>query len=505
MEKATIASANKSEFRQLSPAELAFQHNLSQGILPNEGTSALFKVLHHCHNPQVIISSLAIEGLTEEVEASARALHQTTEVTKFARPELDNDYQAPSDDIERTLVGFWEELLGVDRVGTLDNFFDLGGHSLVAVRLFAKIQHAYNLEFPISVLFEAPTIFACAAMIREAIGSHAEHHDRGEESQDSPRRSRYLHLVPMHATKSSQLTPFFLVAGMFGNVLNLRHLAQLIGTERPFFGLQARGLFGDHAPHSTFEEMARDYIAEMLTVQPTGPFILGGFSGGGITAYEISRQLMELGHDVAELIFLDTPLPYNDPLSSLDRMSIHWQRLKTQGIAYFTQWAKNRYHWELEKYQKRFESSGDLSQSPNESKSGEFKSGVMELAFYQALTQYQIEPLKVKATLFRPKLPVEYYLSGDRMARHDRQIIMPDNGWPRYIEDLQVFEVPGDHDSMVLEPNVRILAAQLRKTIDAADPLRKRTARDLRPIDSPSIDLRPVDSHSIDSQPIDIR
>ena len=283
----------------------------------------------------------------------------------------------------------------------------------------------------------------------------------------------------MHATQSSQLTPFFLVAGMFGNVLNLRHLAQLIGNERPFMGLQARGLFGDHEPHATFEDMAKDYISEMLTVQSKGPFILGGFSGGGITAFEISRQLTAMGHEVAELILLDTPLPYNDPLSSVDRMSIHWQRLKTQGIGYFTQWAKNRYHWELEKFRKRFDTPDNQSAAPDE-----FKSGRMELSFYQALARYQIQPQNVKATLFRPKLPVEYYLSGDRMARQDRQIIMEDNGWSRYIKDLQVFEVPGDHDSMVLEPNVRILAAKLRQCIDTADPLRNRTVRAYRQIES---------------------
>ena len=78
---------------------------------------------------------------------------------------------------------------------------------------------------------------------------------------------------------------------MFGNVLNLRHLAQLVGSDRPFYGVQARGLYGDHQPHETFEEMAADYIAELRTVQPQGPYLLGGFSGGGITAYEMARQL----------------------------------------------------------------------------------------------------------------------------------------------------------------------------------------------------------------------
>ena len=95
----------------------------------------------------------------------------------------------------------------------------------------------------------------------------------------------------MHQGEGGPRTPFFLVAGMFGNVLNLRHLAHLLGTDRPFYGLQARGLYGDEEPHRTFEEAAADYIAELRTVQPHGPYLLGGFSGGGITAYEMARQL----------------------------------------------------------------------------------------------------------------------------------------------------------------------------------------------------------------------
>lgn len=460
-------SKGDADFRQLSPAELAFQHNLSQGILPSEGCEALASIIKYGHSAEVIVSSLELEGLIEEIDATAHALHQEDESAKFQRPELDSDYVEPRDDIERTLVGFWEDLLGVDQVGVEDSFFDLGGHSLVAVRLFAKIQQTYDVEYPISVLFEAPTIAACADMIREVVG------DVGSESEDSAPRekaahtSRYNHLVPMHSSKSSKKTPFFLVAGMFGNVLNLRHLAQLIGNERPFYGLQARGLYGDDKPHQTFQEAAKDYIEEILTVQPEGPYILGGFSGGGITAYEISRQLMEMGHEVAELIFLDTPLPYNDPLSSVDRASIHWQRLRSKGVAYFSEWAKNRYHWELQKYRKRYDEVEQ--QAPTAQSPAEFKSGVIEAAFYTSLHAYEINPLKIKAKLFRPKLPVEYHLSGGRMAREDKQVIMADNGWPRYIQDLEVFEVPGNHDSMVLEPNVRVLASKMRKCIDEAD------------------------------------
>ncbi len=469
LEKDTSAkSSGDVEFRSLSPAEMAFQHNLSQGILPSEGSEALLSVLQSGSDAEVIISSLELESLVKEVEASAAAMHKEDDDTKFARPELDNDYVEPRDDIERTLVGFWEELLGVDQVGIEDSFFDLGGHSLVAVRLFAKIQQTYDVDYPISILFEAPTIAACAEMIRETVGDVGGS-DEGGETKEKSHKARYTHLVPMHTTKSTHLTPFFLVAGMFGNVLNLRHLAQLIGNDRPFYGLQARGLYGDHQPHETFEEMAVDYIKEMKTVQPEGPYIIGGFSGGGITAYEISKQLKAAGEEVADLIFLDTPLPYNDPLSSVDRMSIHWQRIQKQGLAYFSEWAKNRYEWELKKFRKRFGEVEEAEENP-----AEFQSGRMEVAFYNALAKYNIEPLDIDAKLFRPKLPVKYRLSGGRVANEDRQVIHEDNGWPRYVKELKVFEVPGNHDSMVLEPNVRVLATKLRECIEDADPKMKK-------------------------------
>jgi acyl transferase domain-containing protein/NAD(P)-dependent dehydrogenase (short-subunit alcohol dehydrogenase family) len=463
----SVNSVSGSDFRSLSPAEMAFQHNLSQGILPAEGAQALYTILEKCNESEVIISSLEIESLIKEVDATAASMHKEDDDTKFARPDLDSEYVEPRDDIEKTLVGFWEELLGVDQVGIEDSFFDLGGHSLVAVRLFSKIQQTYNVDYPISILFEAPTISACADMLREVVGDGANSTEESK-SQDKSPKSRYTHLVPMHTTKSTQLTPFFLVAGMFGNVLNLRHLAQLIGNDRPFYGLQARGLYGDHEPHSTFEEMAVDYIKEMKTVQPEGPYILGGFSGGGITAYEIARQLKEAGEQVAELIFLDTPLPYNEPISSVDRMSIHWQRLQNKGLSYFTEWAKSRYQWELHKYRKRFGEIENERETP-----AEFKSGVLEIAFYNALSRYNIQPLDINAKLFRPKLPVKYHLKGGRVANEDRQVIQEDNGWPQYVNKLSVFEVPGNHDSMVLEPNVRVLATKLGECINNADPKMK--------------------------------
>ncbi|MCU0817662.1 MAG: phosphopantetheine-binding protein, partial [Cypionkella sp.] len=144
----------------------------------------------------------------------------------FDRPDLDSAYVEPTNDVERTLVGFWQELLGVGKVGVEDSFFDLGGHSLIAVRLFAMVKKAFRVDFPISVLFEAPTIAACARLIIDQIGlpESAEGGAVVAARSVAPVR-RFTHLVPMHRGEGGARRPFFLVAGMFGNVLNLRHLA----------------------------------------------------------------------------------------------------------------------------------------------------------------------------------------------------------------------------------------------------------------------------------------
>ena len=175
----------------------------------------------------------------------------------------------PEGEIERRLAGFWADLLGIGRIGAEDNFFELGGHSLIAVRLFAKIKAAYSVDFPISVLFEAPTVRACANLIAARVGDQAASVEAvDEDASDSGGDFNYL--VQMQSGGIAAKTPFFMVAGMFGNVLNLRHLAHLIGADRPFYGLQARGLDGRTDPGG-ITDMAADYVAQIRTVQPTGP------------------------------------------------------------------------------------------------------------------------------------------------------------------------------------------------------------------------------------------
>ncbi|MCX7645405.1 MAG: SDR family NAD(P)-dependent oxidoreductase [Rhodobacteraceae bacterium] len=440
--------------RALSPAEERLAQALAGGIRPGEGAEAFLRALA-VGGPQVIVSSLDLPALVRQAEASAAAA--PAEGPGFARPELESAYVAPRTEIERTLAGFWSELLGVAEVGVEDDFFALGGHSLIAVRLFARIRKQWQLDFPISVLFEAPTIARCAALIAERLGPE-QAAPADPAARADPAGPRFTHLVAMHAGEGGPKTPFFLVAGMFGNVLNLRHLAHLLGTDRPFYGLQARGLFGDAAPHETLEAAAADCIAEMRQVQPSGPYLLGGFSGGGLTAWEIGRQLRAAGEEVALVVLLDTPMPVPPPLTRADKAMIKLAEFREHGLRFLVEWVRRRIEWERAR---RARAAGEPDPSVPS-----FHNAAIEAAFRRAVGVYRLEPWpEGRVVLYRPPLDRRWKVTGGRWVNRERDYVYPDNQWTPFAPRLEVVEVPGDHDSMVLEPNVRVLAARLRAVI----------------------------------------
>ncbi|SIS53454.1 Acyl transferase domain-containing protein [Roseivivax lentus] len=441
----------------LSPGEEMLQHNLSQGIRPEEGAEAFARAMAQAR-PVVAVSPVAIAALRAQAEIAARP---ATQMQAFERPVMDEDFAAPETDIEKRLAGFWEDLLGVRNVGVDDSFFDLGGHSLIAVRLFSMVKKTYRVDFPISVLFEAPTIRACAALIAEKAGISDTASGTGEAPAPARPERRFSHLVPMHEGEPGRKAPFFLVAGMFGNVLNLRHLALLMGRDRPFYGLQAKGLYGDEEPHRSIGEAARDYIAELKQVQPDGPYHLGGFSGGGIIAFEMARQLTALGDTVALVALLDTPLPQKRPLLPVDRAVIQLQELRRKGVGYPFIWARNRLRWEIEK--RRAKAATGAPES--------FHNTEIEAAFLGAIAAYEVASYDGRVVLFRPPLREKWRVAGGRLVNDERAYLSDDNDWGGHLTDLTVIEVPGDHDSMVLEPNVRVLAAALKQAMrDAGLP-----------------------------------
>src|SRR6476646_709665 len=212
-------------------------------------------------------------------------------------------YEAPVGPTETILAGIWAELLKVERVGRQDNLFELGGHSLLAVQLMAKISKSFEQLLPPAAIFFAPTVADLARMIST------------EETTTSDI------LVPIQ-TQGNAL-PIFGVPGAGGNVLSLQPLIRALGTDQPFYGLQAVGLDGSTLPFDRVEETARANIEDLKTVQPVGPYKLLGHSYGGVVAYEMARMLLAENEEISGLILLDSvapslmPLPKDDDATEL--------------------------------------------------------------------------------------------------------------------------------------------------------------------------------------------
>jgi acyl transferase domain-containing protein/thioesterase domain-containing protein len=449
-----IAQAGQAT-RELSPAMARLAAQVDQGITPAEGGEALRRAVA-TGLPQIVVSSMDLTALQK---AAAHRDESAAAAGGLDRPNVDSEFVAPGTDIEKTLAGFWSELLGIEKIGTADSFFDLGGHSLVAVRLFRMIKKAYAVDFPISVLFEAPTIAQCAQLIEESgAGQPAASGDTAAAS-GTVVKAQFTHVVPMHPGRHPHATPLFICAGMFGNILNLRHLAVQIGQDRPVYGLQARGLYGGQAPHETFEEMAASYLEEVRVVQPHGPYLLSGFSGGGLVAYEMAQQLRAAGETVDMVVMLDTPYPEELNLSALDKVTMKLQDLQRDKGAFVSEWIRKRSAW-----RERVRQASEQVQHTSE----QFHNEEIEAAFRRALARYKGQPYDGAVLLLRPKQEITYRLRDGRQLHADRNILKPDNGWTPFLSAFQIKVVPGDHDSMVLEPSVRVLATYMREALRTA-------------------------------------
>lgn len=211
------------------------------------------------------------------------------------RPELEEAFQPPRDDLERTLTTIFEECLNVKPIGIQDNFFELGANSLQAGYIFSRVNKILGKQLHLSMLLKSPTIEQLAAYIRN------------KETIEP-----WSSLVPIQPDGSKP--PLFCIHGGVGTVLFYRQLSLQLGPDQPFYGLQAKGLNGTETPHSSIQEMATEYIKEIRTVQQQGPYHLGGYCFGGIVAFEMAKQLTAQGYTVALLANFNAVSPsYVDP------------------------------------------------------------------------------------------------------------------------------------------------------------------------------------------------
>jgi thioesterase domain-containing protein/acyl carrier protein len=351
-----------------------------------------------------------------------------------------------TDEVTAKLTQIWEEMLGVDCIAPHQNYFDLGGDSILAVQLFTRIEQQFKVKLPLATLFDAPTIQELAqALQREASSSG---------------------WSPLVAIQTTGTRPaFFCVHPHGGNVLIYRDLARHLGYDQPFYGLQCRGLDGQKPPLVRIEEMAALYIEEIRRTQPHGPYFLGGYCMGGGVAFEAAQQLRSQGEQVPLLALFDTMNWFGVDEPSMWLQSYHLgQRLKFHvanflsltfegKIAFFREKAKTARSrtrvW-------RSTLSAKFSKRAGVAKSDSWILGRVWRANARAYMNYAPRPYAGVVTDFRP---MEQYRGWDG----------PELKWERLAQGGQnVVVLPVNAPAMLTEPFVKHLAVALRKSIDDA-------------------------------------
>lgn len=342
----------------------------------------------------------------------------------------DRAYVAPRTDTEKQLAQIWEKLMGLPRIGVTDNFFELGGHSLVAVQIMARIEKINGKRLPIATLLECPTI----AQLAERLS--------GEESVSD---FKSLVLIKPGGAK----TPLYIVHGDGLNVLYFNLLAVNMHREQPVYGLQALGLKGE-APLEVMEDIAASYVNELVAQNPVGPYYLAGYSFGGYIALEMRKQLANMGKEV-KLIIFDTDAEKSEFKSRLylipRKVKRHLPRLVTSlknGLAN----PRRVFNTLLQKC--RINGAGYAG-----SKKYYRRIRVIQDKLRLALQKYSLEPFDDKVYLFKAKT-CDHYV--------DDAVYL---GWKKYAKKgVEIFDVPGNHLSMMVMPNVKEFALILQQGID---------------------------------------
>jgi amino acid adenylation domain-containing protein len=358
---------------------------------------------------------------------------------------------APRNPAEEILAEIWAELLGFERVGVHDNFFERGGHSLLAVRLMAGIEKRFGKTLPLAVLFTAPTVESLAALLSQS----------ASPSGHQERRSPLVAIKPR-----GERPPFFVVHPVGGNVLCYLDLAHHLAPEQPLYALQTpddfgAGSGGGRRLRVSLEEMAACYVRELRRVQPESPYRLGGWSVGGLVAFEMARQLAAEGH-APDLVALIDTLPPAAALPASDDELVAWfaedlARLLGHEVGI---------------------SPAELRPLPAQEKLGHVvrlghAAGLLPEDFGLA----QIEPLfmtfAANLQASRSYSPGPYsgslalWLSEQTASAHASQLA----GWSRLaLGGIETSTLPGDHYSVLRRPQVERLARELTAHLAVTAP-----------------------------------
>ncbi|MBG1268288.1 thioesterase domain-containing protein [Nostoc sp. WHI] len=341
------------------------------------------------------------------------------------RQQAEETFAAPSNETELQLAKIWEKVLGIEPIGIRDNFFDLGGDSLLSIRLFAQVQEAFKKNLPLAILYQNPTIEQLAIILRQLEFSVS-----------------LSCLVPIKPNGSKP--PLFFCQGV-----NLyQSLIPYLDSEQPVYALISRDGQGMPVRFNGIEELASRYINEIRTLQPEGPYLLGGHSFGGVIAFEMAQQLSSQGQHIALLALFDSHVPgAMKKIPIANRLSYKWNQFLKIGPAYLLQGGMARL---AQKY-------GNIALKNKFLRIKNFQHLVGRAAYFKLVEEY--------ATKYIPQV----YLGRITllMASDRRFLDEPKLGWTKLAGgELEIHEIPGDHLSIFKEPSIQLMAKKLELSID---------------------------------------
>jgi thioesterase domain-containing protein/aryl carrier-like protein len=390
------------------------------------------------------------------VRASGKIDPRDLPIPDQTRPALQSDFVSPRDDWELRLTQIWEDILEIHPIGVRDNFFDLGGHSLLAVRLRFQIHKMSGRDLPLALLFERPTIEALAQVLRHEI------------------QVQVSSLVPIQPLGSKP--PLFFVHAQGGGTITYSPLAQQLGRDQPFYGLEAPGLNGEQEPLLDVVEMAAHYLKVLRRIQPEGPYRLGGHSFGGLVAFEMARQLREERNEVDMLAILDTAAPVagnpfeqfsdaGDEATTIIELAMLVERVTGKELGLSREQLDQLDHEEqlfnfLEKLKEVDFVSPDAGLSLIRG----------SIAVYRACAHASRNYIS-QAQIYEG--PMTLFLAGDMATDSSGQETGlrddPTLGWSELVSgEIETHTIPGDHISILVQPNVQILAQKLATAIGGA-------------------------------------
>jgi len=354
-------------------------------------------------------------------------------------PELVRTYTKHENDIQATLTEWWQELLESVHINLDDDFFDLGGDSLVAAQLIGRINQNYGHEFGLSILFEARTIRLLAEFINKT----------GNANRKEPRP--WSPVVPIQP-KGKHL-PLYVISGLGGNVIKFHSLGFYLGEEQPIFGLLPRGLDTREPYISRLEDLATYYVEAIRAVQLAGPYRLAGYSFGGIVAFEVARQMVDSGESVDLLALLDT-VEWNYGKRVLESLPVR------ERVEIYKEHAGAILSGEDRLGDFRKLLGGKIARLSYHFRAALGRPIPKELTTIEevntiAASNYKPKPYQGKLTVFRStKRPADAvddeYLGWGELARGG----------------VEVNHIPSTHFDILHEPAVKILAEKLRPYLD---------------------------------------